>query len=69
MITPVIDGAAELAAKLDLIPQAIRAALEPESGQLGRARHRFRPSIHRTAGVPPALRAAIAAAIREVLHR
>ncbi len=74
MITPVIDGAAELAARLDMIPGVIRAAVAAEFGRLGRTRRRFRPKsarslVLRTAGVPPALRAAIETAIQQVLRQ
>ena len=72
MITPAIDGDTELAAKLDRLPAAveaaIRAALAAESDRLGRVRHRFRPPGGRTAGVPPALLAAIEAAIQQALQ-
>jgi hypothetical protein len=74
VITPVIDGAAELAARLDMIPGVIRAAVAAEFERLSRARQRFRARsnravIGRTAGVPPALRAAIETAIQQVLRR
>jgi hypothetical protein len=74
MITPVIDGYAELAAKLDMIPEVIRAAVAAEFERLGRARQRFRPQpargfVLRTAGVPPALRAAIETAIQQALQQ
>ena len=69
MITPVIDGGSALAAKLDALPEVIRAALVNEAGRLGRVRHRFRPPGGRTAGVPPAISAAIATALQQVLNR
>ncbi len=73
-MTPVIAGDAELATKLDALPEAIRAVLVAESDRLGRARQRFRPRsarafVLRTAGVPPAIRAAIEAAPQQALHQ
>jgi|HubBroStandDraft_6_1064221.scaffolds.fasta_scaffold242455_4 hypothetical protein len=72
MIAPTLDGDMALLAGLDALPGAIqrviRAALAAESNRLGRARHRFRPPRGRTAGVPPAISAAIATALQQVLH-
>jgi hypothetical protein len=76
VITPVIDGDAELAAKLDAIPgeiqRAIRAALVRRTAGIPPARFRPRSArafVLRTAGVPPALRAAIETALQQVLHQ
>jgi len=71
MITPAIVGDAELTARLDALPDAIRAALARWTAGVPPAR--FRPKsargfVLRTAGVPPALRAAIETTIRQVLH-
>jgi hypothetical protein len=72
VITPAIDGDMALLARLDALPgaiqRAIRAALAAEPNRLGRVRHRFRPPGGRTAGVPPAISAAIATALQQVLH-
>jgi hypothetical protein len=72
MITPAIDGDMALLAGLDALPgaiqRAIRAALAGEPNRRGRVRHRFRPPGGRTAGVPPAISAAIATALQQVLH-
>jgi hypothetical protein len=67
MITPVIDGGAALAAKLDALPAAIQAVLTRRTAGVPPAR--FRPPGGRTAGVPPALLAAIEAAIQQVLQQ
>ena len=57
MITPALTGAAELAARLDAIPEAIRTALVHWTA--GVPPTRFRPKsarsfVRRTAGGPPA---------------
>ena len=57
MITPALAGAAELAAKLDAIPEAIRTALAHWTAGVPPARLRPKSAhsfVLRTVGVPPA---------------
>jgi len=76
VITPAIDGAAEVFARLDALPaeiqRAIRAALVHWTAGVPPAR--FRPKsarsfVLRTTGVPPAIHAAIETALQQVLHQ
>jgi hypothetical protein len=69
VITPTIAGDMAFLARLDALPAAMRAALAAESNRLARVRHRFRLPGGRTAGVPPAISAAVETALQQVFRQ
>jgi hypothetical protein len=69
VITPTIAGDMALLARLDALPAAMRVVLAAESNRLARVRHRFRLPGGRTAGVPPAISAAVETALQQVFRQ